>query len=189
MLGNQRIGPGIKFLDLYSPYADGLQDRLHLRLGLQHRGQRRCATAARLVAVAFGFRRGDLRDEFLVRLFDEAYALKTAGSRQKVWQLRNGEEWPGDGAALRRMRQHPLRHAGRCGLARHVRRLENGEKYVRCRASRARDDGRREPGQGIHPARHIQQGDRNRRPSSPISIPRRRRDCAPTTRRGNPSAS
>jgi len=25
MLGKQRIGPGVKFLDLYSPYADGLK--------------------------------------------------------------------------------------------------------------------------------------------------------------------
>ena len=46
MLGKQRVGPGLKFLDLYSPYADGPEDRLHLRLGLQHRGQRGPATAA-----------------------------------------------------------------------------------------------------------------------------------------------
>ena len=49
----------------------------------------------RLIAVAFGFRRADLRDEFIVRLFDEAYALKTGGNRPKVWQLRNGEGGPG----------------------------------------------------------------------------------------------
>lgn len=93
MLGNQRIGPGIKFLDLYSPYADGLKTGFICASGFNIVGSA-VRDGRRLVAVAFGFRRGDLRDEFLVRLFDEAYALKTAGSRQKVWQLRNGEGGP-----------------------------------------------------------------------------------------------
>ena len=93
MLGNQRIGPGIKFLDLYSPYADGLKTGFICASGFNIVGSA-VRDGRRLVAVAFGFRRADLRDEFLVRLFDEAYALKTAGSRQKVWQLRNGEGGP-----------------------------------------------------------------------------------------------
>ena len=48
----------------------------------------------RLIAVAFGFRRADLRDEFIIRLLDEAYLLKTGGNRPKVWQLRNGGGGP-----------------------------------------------------------------------------------------------
>ena len=43
----------------------------------------------RLIGVALGFRRADLRDEFMVRLMDEAFVLKTGGSRPKVWQLAN----------------------------------------------------------------------------------------------------
>jgi len=92
-LGNQRVGPGIKFLDLYSPYADGLKTGFICASGFNIVGSA-VRDGRRLVAVAFGFRRGDLRDEFLVRLFDEAFALKTGGSRQKVWQLRNGEGGP-----------------------------------------------------------------------------------------------
>lgn len=93
MLGNQRIGPGIKFLDLYSPYADGFKTGFICASGFNIVGSA-VRDGRRLVAVAFGFRRADLRDEFIVRLFDEAYALKTGGNRQKVWQLRNGEGGP-----------------------------------------------------------------------------------------------
>ncbi|WP_425069458.1 D-alanyl-D-alanine carboxypeptidase family protein [Reyranella sp.] len=93
MLGNQLIGPGIKFLDLYSPYADGFKTGFICASGFNIVGSA-VRDGRRLVAVAFGFRRADLRDEFLVRLFDEAYALKTGGNRQKVWQLRNGEGGP-----------------------------------------------------------------------------------------------
>ena len=93
MLGKQRIGPGIKFLDLYSPYADGFKTGFICASGFNIVGSA-VRDGRRLVAVAFGFRRADLRDEFLVRLFDEAYALKTGGNRQKVWQLRNGEGGP-----------------------------------------------------------------------------------------------
>jgi D-alanyl-D-alanine carboxypeptidase len=50
----------------------------------------------RLIAVALGFRRADLRDEFLVRLFDQAFALKTAGSKSKIWQVRNEGGMPGN---------------------------------------------------------------------------------------------
>ena len=93
MLGNQRIGPGIKFIDLYSPYADGLKTGFICASGFNIVGSA-VRDGRRLVGVAFGFRRADLRDEFLVRLFDEAFALKTAGSRQMVWQLRNGGGGP-----------------------------------------------------------------------------------------------
>ena len=93
MLGNQLIGPGIKFLDLYSPYADGFKTGFICASGFNIVGSA-VRDGRRLVAVAFGFRRADLRDEFLVRLFDEAFALKTGGNRQKVWQLRNGEGGP-----------------------------------------------------------------------------------------------
>ncbi len=93
MLGNQRIGPGVKFLELYSPYADGLKTGFICASGFNIVGSA-VRDGRRLVAVAFGFRRADLRDEFLVRLFDEAFALKTGGNRPKVWQLRNGEGGP-----------------------------------------------------------------------------------------------
>jgi D-alanyl-D-alanine carboxypeptidase len=94
MLGKTRIGPGIKFLDLYAPYADGLKTGFICASGFNIVGSA-VRDGRRLIAVAFGFRRADLRDEFMVRLLDEAYALKTGGSRPKVWQLRNGEGGPG----------------------------------------------------------------------------------------------
>ena len=94
MLGKTRIGPGIKFLDLYAPYADGLKTGFICASGFNIVGSA-VRDGRRLIAVAFGFRRADLRDEFMVRLFDEAYALKTGGNRPKVWQLRNGEGGPG----------------------------------------------------------------------------------------------
>lgn len=92
-LGKTKVGPGVKFLDLYAPYADGLKTGFVCASGFNIVGSA-VRDGRRLVAVAFGFRRGDLRDEFLVRLFDEAFALKTGGSRQKVWQLRNGGNGP-----------------------------------------------------------------------------------------------
>ena len=94
MLGKMRIGPGIKFLDLYAPYADGLKTGFICASGFNIVGSA-VRDGRRLIAVAFGFRRADLRDEFTVRLLDEAYALKTGGNRPKVWQLRNGEGGPG----------------------------------------------------------------------------------------------
>jgi D-alanyl-D-alanine carboxypeptidase len=94
MLGKTRIGPGIKYLDLYAPYADGLKTGFICASGFNIVGSA-VRDGRRLIAVAFGFRRADLRDEFMVRLLDEAYALKTGGSRPKVWQLRNGEGGPG----------------------------------------------------------------------------------------------
>jgi len=94
LLGKTRIGPGIKFLDLYAPYADGLKTGFICASGFNIVGSA-VRDSRRLIAVAFGFRRADLRDEFIIRLFDEAYALKTGGNRPKVWQLRNGDGGPG----------------------------------------------------------------------------------------------
>lgn len=94
LLGKTRIGPGIKFLDLYAPYADGLKTGFICASGFNIVGSA-VRDGRRLIAVAFGFRRADLRDEFIVRLLDEAYALKTGGNRPKIWQLRNGEGGPG----------------------------------------------------------------------------------------------
>jgi D-alanyl-D-alanine carboxypeptidase len=94
LLGKTRIGPGIKFLDLYAPYADGLKTGFICASGFNIVGSA-VRDGRRLIAVAFGFRRADLRDEFIVRLLDEAYALKTGGNRPKVWQLRNGDAGPG----------------------------------------------------------------------------------------------
>jgi D-alanyl-D-alanine carboxypeptidase len=94
LLGKTRIGPGIKFLDLYAPYADGLKTGFICASGFNIVASA-MRDGRRLIAVAFGFRRADLRDEFVVRLLDEAYALKTGGNRPKIWQLRNGEGGPG----------------------------------------------------------------------------------------------
>ena len=93
MLGKTKVGPGIKFLDLYAPYADGLKTGFVCASGFNIVGSA-VRDGRRLIAVAFGFRRADLRDEFIVRLFDEAYALKTGGNRAKIWQLRNGQGGP-----------------------------------------------------------------------------------------------
>lgn len=94
LLGKTRIGPGVKLLDLYSPYADGLKTGFICASGFNIVGSA-VRDGRRLIAVAFGFRRADLRDEFMVRLFDEAYMLKTGSNRPKVWQLRDGEGGPG----------------------------------------------------------------------------------------------
>jgi D-alanyl-D-alanine carboxypeptidase len=88
MLGKARIGPGIKFVDLYSPYAEGMKTGFICASGFNLVGSA-VRDGRRLIGVALGFRRGDLRDEFMIRLLDEAFALKTGGSRPKVWQLRN----------------------------------------------------------------------------------------------------
>ena len=93
MLGKTRVGPGIKFLELYAPYADGLKTGFICSSGFNIVGSA-VRDGRRLVAVALGFRRADLRDEFIVRLFDEAYALKTGGNRPKVWQIRDGQGGP-----------------------------------------------------------------------------------------------
>lgn len=88
MFGKQRIGPGVKFLELYSPYADGLKTGFICSSGFNIMASA-VRDGRRLIAGSFGFRRGDLRDEFMVRLFDEAFLLKTGGNRPKLWQLQN----------------------------------------------------------------------------------------------------
>jgi D-alanyl-D-alanine carboxypeptidase len=93
MLGKQRVGPGVKFVEMYSPYADGLKTGFICSSGFNIVGSA-VRDGRRLIAIAFGFRRADLRDEFLVRLFDQAFALKTAGSRPKIWQTRNEGRHP-----------------------------------------------------------------------------------------------
>ena len=93
MLGKQRIGPGVKFVEMYAPYADGLKTGFICSSGFNIVGSA-VRDGRRLIAIAFGFRRADLRDEFLVRLFDQAFALKTAGSRPKIWQVPNGAGHP-----------------------------------------------------------------------------------------------
>ena len=86
MLGKRKVGPGIKFLELYAPYAEGLKTGFICSSGFNIVGSA-VRDGRRLIAVALGFRRADLRDEFVVRLFDEAFLLKTGGNRPKVWQL------------------------------------------------------------------------------------------------------
>jgi len=93
MLGKQRIGLSVKFIELYSPYADGLKTGFICASGFNIVGSA-VRDGRRLIAIAFGFRRADLRDEFLVRLLDQAFALKTAGSRPKIWQTRNDAGHP-----------------------------------------------------------------------------------------------
>lgn len=93
MLGKTRVGPGIKFLELYSPYAEGMKTGFVCASGFNIVGTA-LRDGRRLIAVAFGFRRADLRDEFIVRLLDEAYALKTGGNRPRIWQIRNGQGGP-----------------------------------------------------------------------------------------------
>lgn len=107
MLGKTRVGPGIKFLELYAPYAEGLKTGFVCSSGFNIVGSA-MRDGRRLVAVAFGFRRADLRDEFLVRLFDEAYALKTGGNRPKIWQLKNTPSTPT--TVFEQADCHPLRY-------------------------------------------------------------------------------
>jgi D-alanyl-D-alanine carboxypeptidase len=87
-VGARQISGGVKFVELYAPYADGLKTGFICASGFNIVGSA-VRDGRRLIAVALGFRRADLRDEFLVRLFDQAFAFKTAGSRPKVWQVRN----------------------------------------------------------------------------------------------------
>jgi hypothetical protein len=93
-IGNRHIEGGVKFVELYSPYAEGLKTGFICASGFNIVGSA-TRDGRRLIAVALGFRRADLRDEFIVRLLDEAFSLKTGGNRPKVWQLRNGEGGPG----------------------------------------------------------------------------------------------
>jgi D-alanyl-D-alanine carboxypeptidase len=94
-IGNRHLEGGVKFVEMYSPYAEGLKTGFICASGFNIVGSA-SRDGRRLIAVALGFRRADLRDEFLVRLFDQAFALKTAGSRPKIWQLRNEASTPGN---------------------------------------------------------------------------------------------
>ncbi len=93
MIGKQKVGLGVKFLDLYAPYADGLKTGFVCASGFNIVGSA-VRDGRRLVAVALGFRVSVLRDEFLVRLFDEAFAVRSGGNRPKIWQLHNGGGGP-----------------------------------------------------------------------------------------------
>jgi len=88
VFGKRRYESYVKFVKMYAPYADGLKTGFICASGFNIVGSA-VRDGRRLIAVAFGFRRADLRDEFLIRAFDEAFDLKTGGSRPKVWQLRN----------------------------------------------------------------------------------------------------
>jgi D-alanyl-D-alanine carboxypeptidase len=92
-LGKRHISGGVKFVELYAPYADGLKTGFICSSGFNIVGSA-MRDGRRLIAVALGFRRADLRDEFLIRLFDEAFTLKTAGSRPKIWQVHNEGRTP-----------------------------------------------------------------------------------------------
>ena len=157
-LGKTKVGPGIKFLDLYAPYADGLKTGFICASGFNIVGSA-VRDGRRLIAVAFGFRRADLRDEFIVRLLDEAYALKTGGNRPKIWQLRNGQGGPAT-----------VLDQGECGTIRYdmpgdaawlgtYPRLALGAACLRCRPGRHRTAGLHAARQGMDPAGHVQQGD------------------------------
>ncbi len=103
MFGKRRIGPGVKFVELYAPYADGLKTGFICNSGFNIVGSA-VRDGRRLIGIALGFRGSDLRDEFLVRLFDEAFALKTGGNKPKIWQVRNEGGEP-----------HKLFGPGECG--------------------------------------------------------------------------
>jgi D-alanyl-D-alanine carboxypeptidase len=94
MLGNQKIGPGLKFLDTYAPFAEGLKTGFICNSGFNIVSSA-LRDGRRMIGVAFGFRRQDLRDEFMIRALDEAYAMKTGGNRPKVWQLPSAGGGPG----------------------------------------------------------------------------------------------
>jgi D-alanyl-D-alanine carboxypeptidase len=92
VINNVRIGHTVRFLDMY-PGADGLKTGF-----LCSSGFNLVASAVRdgrrVVGVVAGFRRADLRDEYAVRMFDEALQARTGGSRPKVWQLDNAGGTP-----------------------------------------------------------------------------------------------
>ncbi len=86
--GKQRYESYVKFVKKYAPYADGLKTGFICNSGFNVVGSA-VRDGRRLVGVALGFRRADLRDEFLIRAFDEAFAMKTGGGRPKIWQVRD----------------------------------------------------------------------------------------------------
>jgi D-alanyl-D-alanine carboxypeptidase len=99
VINNVRIGHTVKFLDLY-PGADGLKTGFLCSSGFNLLASA-VRDGRRLVGVVAGFRRADLRDEYAVRLFDEALKLRTGGARPRIWQIDNSGGRPasifGDG--------------------------------------------------------------------------------------------
>ena len=87
-LGRARFERTVKFLDIY-PGADGLKTGFICSSGFNLVASA-VRDGRRLVGVALGFQQADLRDEAMARLFDQAYAKKSGGAGQKVWQLANG---------------------------------------------------------------------------------------------------
>ena len=172
MLGKRHIGPGIKFLDLYAPYADGLKTGFICASGFNLVGSA-LRDGRRLIAVAFGFRRADLRDEFLVRLFDEAFAMKTGGNRPKIWQVRNGEGGPGTVFAQNECGSIHYDMPGDAAWLGTYGDWKSARHAYRHRPGRARQARLHAPRQGVDPARHCQQAD-----------PAGRDHCRPRARRG-----
>ncbi|MGE3650213.1 MAG: D-alanyl-D-alanine carboxypeptidase family protein [Reyranellaceae bacterium] len=85
MIRGARITRSVRLIEKY-PGADGLKTGFLCSSGFNLVGSA-MRNGRRLVGVALGFRRSDLRDEAMVRLFDEAYAKKSAGSGRKLFQL------------------------------------------------------------------------------------------------------
>jgi D-alanyl-D-alanine carboxypeptidase len=83
-----RITHSVRFLEMY-PGADGLKTGFLCSSGFNLVASA-TRNGRRLIGVAMGFRRADLRDEAMIRLFDEAYAKKSAASGQKLFQLPAG---------------------------------------------------------------------------------------------------
>ena len=167
----------MKFVELYSPYADGLKTGFICASGFNIVGSA-MRDGRRLIAVALGFRRADLRDEFLVRLFDQAFALKTAGSRPKVWQMRNEAGTPANVLAQ-----------GECGTIRYdmpgdaawlgtYGDWRTARQRLRHWPGRSRHARRHADRQGVHPARHGQQGDQAGRDHRRPRARRRAEACA-----------
>jgi D-alanyl-D-alanine carboxypeptidase len=86
-VGRRSFERTVKFLDLY-PGADGLKTGYICSSGFNLVASA-VRDGRRLVGVALGFRRADLRDEAMARLMDEAFAKKSGGGGQRVWQVAN----------------------------------------------------------------------------------------------------
>ena len=85
MIRGARITRSVHFIEKY-PGADGLKTGFLCSSGFNLVASA-MRNGRRLVGVELVFRRSDLRDEAMIRLFDEAYAKKSAGSGRKLFQL------------------------------------------------------------------------------------------------------
>src|SRR5262249_49625606 len=92
--GRAHFERSVKFIDLY-PGADGMKTGFICSSGFNLVASA-VRDGRRLVGVGLGFRKADLRDEAMVRLFDEAYGKKSGGGGQQVWQLANSGGAPGN---------------------------------------------------------------------------------------------